>query len=254
MGMRFTNPEPDRFATVVGGRPGGRGGHAVKVSPAVRDFLARLLHEPDARRAFLADPDAMVDGDTTLGPEERRLLRSLPPGKVRALEAMIPAAATQRRAPVLAAAVTALAIFLGLALPAVAQEDLEMAPCGGIRPDADVTRPVDTVDPVDLTVDRPAITKGIRPGPDNFDVTRGIRPDLGLDDAGELLDPVEVDPILGDRPALPQGTSEVVTGTGEVELGPDGGTNPAPPVAKPVVKPPVKIDRPNVTRGIRPTL
>ncbi len=240
MGMRFTHEGPDRFATVVGGRPGGKGGRAVALSPALSAFLTRLLDEPDTRRRFLADPAATVAADASLTADERDLLLAVPPEKLRALETMIPAAAAQKRATVVAAAVTALGVFLGLALPVIAENGPATMPPGGIRPDFE-------------SGERLTPETGIRPGfendqeaPPRLRITKGIRPDF---DADITLGP----------PALPAGTSEVVTGTIETDVKKTGeaklekSEKPVKP-AKPAVEPPFQIDRPNVTRGIRPTL
>ena len=252
MGMRFTHEGPDRFATVVGGRPGGKGGRAVSLSPALSAFLTRLLDEPETRRRFLADPAAAVAADAGLTEGERGLLLAIPPEKLRALETMIPAAAAQKRAPVVAAAVTALGVFLGLALPVIAENGPHTMPPGGIRPDIEsderITPETGIRPDVTPAMEQPRlkITKGIRPDfEDDLQVSRGIRPDFeDFEEDGVVLGP----------PALPQGTTEVDTGTTEIDTGKSGEAKLDQPVKPP--KPgvaPVHIDRPNVTRGIRPT-
>lgn len=264
MGMRFTGGEgQDRFATVVGGRPGRRGADPVEVSPALRAFLARLFDDEAARRAFLTRRAEAIAADPVLDDAERDLLRSIPEEKVRAIETMIPPPSALRRATVLAAGVTALAVFLGLALPARAHAAGATPPAGVIVSDADriFTAPPGGIRP-DFD-DRLEITKGIRPGPDDdsLQVVRGIRPTfdpIDEDDPG-----LTITGTVDDKPMLPRGTSEVVTtgevtlpapgaGTGETGLAP-GAVKPVKPgVAVPPKITPPKIDRPNVTRGIRP--
>lgn len=252
MGMRFTEQEnQERFATVVGGRPGKRGARPVEVSPELRAFLERLFGDAAARRAFLERRAEAVASDPALSEADRALLRAIPEEKVRAIEIMIPPPSVARRATVLAAGVTALGIFLGLALPILAQDIPPCMPPGGCRPD--VENGPETP-PLPDGGGRLEITKGIRPGLEDgtMNVSRGIRPDLDLgEDAVN-----DLDERFGDLPLLPQGTSEVTVGTGETGIKKPGEgtteTTVVAPPAKPVHRP--LIDRPNVTRGIRPNL
>lgn len=248
MGMRFTEQEnQERFATVVGGRPGKRGAHVVAVSAPLRAFLARLFDDPAFRRTFLDRRADAVTADPTLSAEDQAQLLAIPDEKVRAIETMIPPPSVARRTTVMAAGVTAIAIFLGLAIPAFTQDIPPCMPPGGCRPD------VENGPEMPDEGARLQITKGIRPSVDEgtMNVSRGIRPDFDLD-----ADAVDMDAILGDKPLLPQGTSEVGVGTGETTLPVPGAgtseTNLGTPPAKPGNRP--LIDRPNVTRGIRPDL
>lgn len=253
-----------RFATVVGGRPGSRRSRSLELSAAVRAFLSRLLDEAEFRAVFLEDSAGSIASHPGLEESEREMLAAIDPAKVRLLDQMKSRGGASLR--VLAASVAAAAIFLGLqtttAAAAGPADKMERPVTEALTP---MSLPADDADgipgeqfgttevalgtdetrltgavglnqtaPVEiLRPDSQLISRGIRPDFDFPNVSRGISPDL------EHLDlPVEK-------------TRE----TDSVELKP---VNPRPsphPIAPGGIRPGADPGlRPQISRGIRPDL
>lgn len=252
-----------RFATVVGGRPGSRRSSSLELSAAVRSFLGRLLDERDFRADFLIDPGRCINAHPDLKAMEIEMLTGIDPARVRMLDQLTSRGGSSLR--VLAASVAAAAIFLGLQTSTVSAagpadkmerpvaESLNTLDFPGDEADdvilgqfgsrevalgTDETALTGSVglnqtSPVQIIRPDPQISRGIRPDFDFPNVSRGISPDL-------------------DHLDLPTLTPE---DSGSVELNPDP-PRPVPhPIAPGGIRPdPEPSQRPQISRGIRPNL
>lgn len=218
----------DRFATVVGGRPGSRRSQSLDLSEPVRSFLGRLLDEAQFRTDFLADPDGILRAQHELDEADRQLLATIDPARVRMLDRMVPRQGATMK--VLAAGIAAAAIFLGLQnvnarnlTPADKMErpggEYSLVPLSLPEETGEILIAADATDEVGLGTDEARLTGSInlqntatvqlrpRPRPEPHPIAPGsIRPDIGPWDRPEISRGIRPDLNLegGHRPRLPE--------------------------------------------------
>lgn len=259
-----------RFATVVGGRPGSRRSSSLELSEAVRTFLSRLLDEKDFRADFLADPGRCIAAHPDLDTMEIEMLTGIDPARVRMLDQMTSRGGSSLR--VLAASVAAAAIFLGLqtsTVTAAGPADKMERPVAAESLNT-LSFPTDQVNDViadqfgtgeiALGTDETALTGSvglnqtapiqiIRP---DQQISRGIRPDFDFPNVSRGISP-NLD-HLNLPPVTPEELDERFD-TSSVNLKPVTPDVVPHPIAPGGIRPNLEPSlRPQISRGIRPDL